>query len=246
MIASRAPFRGVDHSKPVPRAMSHSVSQHLRIRVEAYDRTIRQFIPGYDTMLERAAAAVVASGRVRTVVDLGAGTGGLSARILERAIDAVVELWDVDEAMLDQAKARLQGYPDRTRFVLRSFAEALPPCDAVTAALALHHLRTAEAKIACYAGIARALRPGGVFVNADATIPTDSSASRATYRAWADHLVASGIEEADAWRHFDAWALEDRYFAVEEEFAFLRQAGLEPRVDWQVGPSTVIVARRPG
>ena len=55
----------------------------------------------------------------------------------------------------------------------------------------------------------------------------------------------SGIDEPDAWRHFEDWALEDRYFSVEEELGFLRDAGLVPRVDWQLGPSTVIVAARP-
>jgi tRNA (cmo5U34)-methyltransferase len=225
--------------------MSHSVSQHLRIQVGAYDRAIRRFIPGYDEMLDRAVAAVVSRSPLATAIEIGAGTGSLSARLLERAAGVSVELWDVDEAMLDQARARLSPYGDRARFVLRSFAEPLPPCDAVMASLALHHLRAAEAKTACYTSIAAGLAPGGVLVNADATIPANPEAARAAYRQWADHLVASGIDEPDAWRHFEDWALEDRYFSIEEELGFLRDAGLVPQVDWQLGPSTVIVAVRP-
>jgi tRNA (cmo5U34)-methyltransferase len=225
--------------------MSHSVSQHLRIQVGAYDRTIRRFIPGYDEMLDRAVAAVANRSPLTTVIELGAGTGSLSARLLERVDDVSVELWDVDEAMLDQARVRLAPHGERARFVVRSFADPLPPCDAAMASLALHHLRTAEAKTACYASIAAGLAPGGVLVNADATISATPEAAQATYRQWADHLVASGIEEPDAWQHFEDWALEDRYFSIEEELGFLRDAGLVPRVDWQFGPSTVIVATRP-
>ena len=225
--------------------MSHSVSQHLRIQVGAYDRTIRRFIPGYDEMLDRAVAAVASRAPLATAVELGAGTGSLSARLLERVTDVSVELWDVDETMLEQARVRLARHEGRARFVVRSFAEPLPACDAVMASLALHHLRAADDKTACYSRIAAALEPGGVLVNADATIPATERGARATYREWADHLVASGIAEPDAWQHFEEWAKEDRYFSVDEELGFLRTAGLVPRVDWQLGPSTVIVATRP-
>ena len=38
--------------------MSHSVREHLKLDIDAYDESIRRFIPGYEAMLDAAAAAV--------------------------------------------------------------------------------------------------------------------------------------------------------------------------------------------
>src|SRR5207247_353636 len=59
------------------------VAAHLGIRLAEYDRRIRTFIPDYEEMLDVAAAAVPA--RARLLVDVGIGTGALSARCLKIA-----------------------------------------------------------------------------------------------------------------------------------------------------------------
>jgi tRNA (cmo5U34)-methyltransferase len=224
--------------------MTHSVQQHLGLDVRDYDRIIRNFIPGYDVMLGRAALAV---GRVdpELVVDLGAGTGGLSERVLQEVPDTVVELWDVDDAMLTAARQRLHAHPHRARYLHRAFGEPLPPCQAVTASLALHHIRALDQKAALYRLIWEALTPGGVFVNADITIPIEPEGRERAYRAWADHLIRSGIPESRAWAHFDEWAGEDRYFSREEELDALTRAGFAAEVAWYEEPATLIVATKP-
>ena len=93
--------------------MSHSVRRHLRVDIAAYDGTIRRFIPGYEEMLHQAAAAV-ASACPELVLDLGAGTGALSEAILARSEVGAVELVDVDQEMLDQARARLASFARRS------------------------------------------------------------------------------------------------------------------------------------
>jgi len=224
--------------------MSHSVRRHLRVDIAEYDASIRRFIPGYEAMLAEAAGAVAAVSPA-LVLDLGAGTGALAAAILERAEVGVVELVDVDPEMLDQARIRLAAAGGRARFALRSFDDPFPACDAVTASLALHHIPTPEAKGALFRRAAEALRPGGIVVVADVTLPADPAGRDAGFRAWADHLVASGIEEHRAWEHFAEWAAEDTYFPLEEELRLLREAGLEARCAWREGPSTVLVGTKP-
>ena len=54
------------------------VATHLGIKLADYDSRIRTFIPHYEEMLDVAAAAI--QPRARTIVDLGIGTGALSAR----------------------------------------------------------------------------------------------------------------------------------------------------------------------
>jgi len=224
--------------------MAHSVRKHLRLEIDEYDESIRRFIPGYETMLGEAAghaAAIVPS----LVVDLGAGTGGLAAALLERDGVGVVELVDVDQEMLGHARERLADFGDRVRFQERSFDEEIPACDAVTASLALHHIPTIGDKRELYGRVFDALRPGGVFVNADANMPSDPVERETLYRFWIDHMVRAGISLERAQELFDEWAEEDTYLPLDEEIAALAEVGFEARCTWQAGPISVVLARRP-
>lgn len=77
--------------------MAHSVRRHLRVETEEYDAAIRRFIPGYDEMLSEAAAAVATVAPAR-VIDLGAGTGALSAD--EKRAWQHFEEWSAEDTYL--------------------------------------------------------------------------------------------------------------------------------------------------
>ena len=224
-------------------AAPHSVRRHLRVATSAYDATIRQFIPGYEAMLRVAAGelAAVAAGHV---LDLGGGAGGLAEAILETGNTGTVELIDVDREMLARARTRLARFGGRTRFTEQSFLGALPRCNGVAASLSLHHIPTVDTKKALYRRIHRALEAGGVFVNADATMPTEPAAREATWQAWADHMVREGIPERRAYEHFDEWMEEDTYFPVEEELAAVAAAGFDPECVWREAGMAVVVGRK--
>ena len=195
--------------------------------------------------MHAVAADAVAAVRPDLVVELGAGTGGLSEALLERSEALTVELIDVDPEVMGQARQRLARFGDRVRFTLRSYDEPLSTCDAFAASLSLHHIPTLEAKAELYARAFAALRPGGVFANADVNMPEDRAERDRLYRHWADHMVAEGIAEAEAWRHFEAWADEDTYLPLDAELAELTRAGFEAARVWNDGPVGVVVARRP-
>ena len=89
------------------------VAAHLGIRLADYDARIRTFIPDYEEMLDVAAAAIPA--RARTLVDLGIGTGALSARCLRTAPRARVVGIDVDPEILTLAARRLREDRKSTR-----------------------------------------------------------------------------------------------------------------------------------
>jgi tRNA (cmo5U34)-methyltransferase len=224
-------------------ARPHSVRRHLRVAIEAYDATIRQFIPGYEEMLRTAAGELtpVASG---LVLDLGAGTGALAEAILESSPAGTVELIDVDSEMLEQARTRLAPFGGRARFTEGSFLDPLPRCGGVAASLALHHIPTLDLKGALYRRIHDALEPGGVLVNADATMPAEPAARDATWRGWADHMASHGIDEKRAFEHFEEWSEEDTYFPVEDELEALAAAGFEAACVWREVGIAVLVGRR--
>ncbi len=123
--------------------MSHSVRSHLSLEIDAYDDTIRKFIPGYEEGLTRAAKEI-AGARPTLVIDLGAGTGALAEAMLEHERVGSVEAIDIDPEMLAQARIRLKRFGTRARFRRCSFDAPLPKCDAVATSLALHHVLTGK------------------------------------------------------------------------------------------------------
>jgi len=217
--------------------LSHSVSRHLRVEVDAYDQAIRRFIPGYDAML-RVAAEVVAAARPRRVTDLGAGTGALAEAILDddnidatdntdREASRVQELVliDIDPDMLAKARTRLARFGDRVSFRQASYHDELPASAAVASSLALHHVPDMASKCLLYKRIHDSLDVGGVFVNADAVMPAEPPGRDATFEAWASHMASHGISREQAFAHFAEWAEEDTYQPLEEELAALKATG---------------------
>ena len=220
--------------------MSHSVRSHLRLEIDAYDETIRRFIPGYEEGLARAGVEI-AGVRPALVLDLGAGTGALSEAILQHDCVGGLEAIDIDPEMLAQARIRLERFGDRVRFRECAFDAPLPECDAIAASLALHHVPTMEGKESLFQRIFDALRPGGVFVNADVSISADLVERERSYGLWADHMTTCGIDRQRAYRHFEEWGEEDAYFPLEDELAAMGRVGFRADCVWRCRPNAVVV-----
>jgi ubiquinone/menaquinone biosynthesis C-methylase UbiE len=179
------------------------------------------------------------------VLDLGGGTGAMSAAVLEGLPQARVTLLDVDAAMLEEAHRRLAPFGDRVELREGSFLDPLPGADAVVASLALHHVHDMGLKTDLYRSIRAALAPGGAFVNLDAAITEGTRLNALTFDLWAGRMAEHGIAPAEARGHFAAWADEDRYFPLDEELAALRRAGFaEVECFWRRNSSAVCCAVR--
>jgi tRNA (cmo5U34)-methyltransferase len=226
--------------------MSHSVQQHLAVSADEYDREIVRFVFAYQAMIDEVVATLLdryGADAALHVLDLGAGTGALSARVAAALPRARLTLLDADAAMLARAAERLRPFGDRARAHHGSFFDPLPPCDVAVASLSLHHVHDPAQKRALYGAIRAALAAGGALVSADVTIPRAPGLAERAYARWAAHLVAAGDTEAQAYARFADWSKEDRYFALEEELAMLREAGFaSAEAVWREGPSTVLVA----
>ena len=222
----------------------HRVLDHLGLAAHDYDTGIRRYIPGYDTMMA-AVVEIVAQLDAPYVIDLGTGTGALGVAIAERVTSARVRLLDIDPAMLEVARARATAVRDRVEPRAGSFDDALPPCDAVVASLALHHIPERDRKTSLYRRIHDALRPGGVVVIADATVHDTGPEHAAMFAAWRAHLIAQGFRANEADQLFAQWGDEDRYYPLVDELAMLAAAGFSrPDCFWKQGPISVYGAYR--
>jgi SAM-dependent methyltransferase len=220
------------------------VAGHLRISLEDYDEQIRVFVPHYDRLVSEAAAALQwVEASVPTIVDLGIGTGALSAACLAVRPDARLIGVDSDPAMLEAARSRLKEAREIELVAANFLQWAVPPCDAIVACISLHHVATPDAKRALYTRCAGSLRTGGCLVSADA-FPARHDAIAVHHReAWLTHLrKMCSKEEAEG--HLAAWADEDVYFPLADELEWMREAGLRPEVLWREAGFAVVAAFR--
>ena len=148
---------------------------------------------------------------------------------------------DEDAAILDLARQRLRSRGPTAVFIHASFVDfVLPPCDAVVASLALHHIKTKEAKALMYRRCRDAVRAGGVFVWADCCPSLDPALAAIERDAWRAHLRRTYSED-ETTGFFNAWAQEDVYSASPTNWPCFGSAGFAAEVTWRNGAMAVIV-----
>ncbi len=201
--------------------MTNKTTTMFNAEAASYSR--RRLVPCFDAFYGAAIRALeLAEAPLRSVLDLGTGTGALAAMVAESAPEAHLTLLDGAPAMVAKASAALGG---RGTGVVQDFAEPLPagPFDAVVSSLAIHHLDDAG-KAALYADSFRVLRPGGVFVNAEQVLG-DTPALDALLWRWHERearALGAGDEE---WAGAVARMRHDRCATLATNLQLLRDAG---------------------
>jgi tRNA (cmo5U34)-methyltransferase len=196
-----------------------------------YDRTRRQLVPGFD----RFYGAVLESNpfgeeqEIR-VLDLGAGTGLLSAVVAGKFPRARVTLVDLSVEMLRVARRRFAEEQGRLEFRTMDYSpKPLPPTeggyDLVVSALSVHHLTHGDKK-ELFEKVHHSLAAGGYFVNAD-QVSGETPEKEVLYGEWWLKRVreAGGSEEdlAAALSRMRA----DRNATLGAQLIWLGEAGFE-------------------
>jgi tRNA (cmo5U34)-methyltransferase len=190
-----------------------------------YDAQRRRLVPCFDDFYGTAVGVIGMRERsIGRVLDLGAGTGLMSAAVLARYPEAELVLVDGAAEMLEQARERLPSGSATT--VVADLREALPdgPFDAVVSALAIHHLEDAD-KRDLFARVSDALRPGGVFVNAEHVTGASPWLASAYRSMWHEACLAVGAGE-DELAGAETRMQTDRCADVERQLAWMREVGL--------------------
>ena len=146
--------------------MEHIKNAFDNIAAE-YDAQRKYVIPEMDEYYGAAVWAAESPVKNPAILDIGAGTGLLSALMLEKFPGATFTLLDISDNMLNVARERFAGR-DNIRYVVSDYSrtDLEGPFDIVCSALSIHHLTTAD-KRKLFEKIFSALKPGGMFVNAD-------------------------------------------------------------------------------
>ena len=230
--------------------MPQTLQSQFNAVSEQYDSQRRALIPCFDLFYQTAAELAAAVPNVRRVLDLGAGTGLMSAFVHTRCPQAEFILADISMQMLAKAQERFCGLPN-FHFIEQDLTRLAPGgglpengFDLIVSALAIHHLDNPQ-KQTLFRQIARLLAPRGRFINADQVLGETAAAETAYTEHWWRHVTAHPDLSAEA----KAAAFEriklDRMAALSDQFQWLAAVGLPPTLYFQHYNFVVFAADKP-
>jgi tRNA (cmo5U34)-methyltransferase len=206
--------------------MPQAVRKAFAAGADSYDRARRKLVPCFDDFYRTALDLLPFNAEDRfEVLDLGAGTGILSAMIAEAFPKSRLTLFDVTPEMLTIAKARLKSLGKRIRFVTADFANASSSqsYDAVVSALAIHHLPD-SGKRHLFGDVFKSLTPGGAFINADQVAGDTPANDRHAREMWMARARELKIAERDLEAALGRMQ-QDLPATVGQQLVWLREAG---------------------
>lgn len=223
--------------------MSNTTTAMFNAEAAAYSR--RRLVPCFDAFYASAVRALeLGPGELHDVLDLGCGTGALAAMVAEAHPAARLTLLDGAPAMVQAAVATLGERAVASH--VQDFAAPLPagPFDAVVSALAIHHLDDAG-KVSLYERALAALRPGGVFVNAEQLLGATASLDALLWRWHEREARALGATDAE-WAAAVERMSHDRCATLDANLAMLSGAGFaDVSAHFTDGRFAVLAGRRP-
>jgi demethylmenaquinone methyltransferase/2-methoxy-6-polyprenyl-1,4-benzoquinol methylase len=138
-----------------------------------YDGLNRVISFGIDIKWRKKVVALVAETNPKLILDIATGTGDLAINLAETNADKIIGL-DISEGMLNVGKQKIlnKNLEDRIEMVVGD-SENLPfqenTFDAITVGFGVRNFETLEKGLS---EIHRVLKPGGIFVILETSVPT--------------------------------------------------------------------------
>lgn len=150
-----------------------------------YDQVVRRWIPYYDESINATLECLPSEPTAPHVLELGVGTGNLSAALLERYPQATLHVVDNSSKMIEFCKHRFAKHESfhlyEQDFMTADFAEAT--FDHVVSQFSLHHLVDATRK-QLFQNVHKWLKPGGVFSYTDGVRGVTDEIEQRSYEQW--------------------------------------------------------------
>lgn len=189
-----------------------------------YDEQRKKLIPCFDDFYRIAVSVAKAANDSPNILDVGAGTGLLSAFVMEKYPKATLTLVDISKKMLEMARVRFEKYPNVTYIVddytKHDFTEKF---DIVISSLSIHHLTDMEKKH-LYERIFSLLKTDGVFVNADQVLGSTPYIDELYKTDWKQKVESSGLARHEIMSAYERTKL-DKMSTLEEQLDWLKEAG---------------------
>jgi tRNA (cmo5U34)-methyltransferase len=182
--------------------MGQSVTDFYDKLSKEYTQLIAKCVPKYDEMLISLFCYLPKDFKPKKILDLGCGTGNLTALILSKFPNAEVYALDISPEILNQCKVRFkehsnvfyieQGFKDLT-FEDNYF-------DLIVSSIAIHHVNDVT-KVNLYQKIKEILKPRGIFEFADQTYGSTEEIYQTHLQRW----KAAAFELGSTQENWDMW-----------------------------------------
>jgi tRNA (cmo5U34)-methyltransferase len=191
-----------------------------------YTQLISKCVPRYDEMFYNLFHYLPDSLVPKQMLDLGCGTGNLTATALKYFPDAQIHALDISGEILEECRLRFAGHTNihyhQQDFNSLNFAD--DSFDLIISGIAIHHLPDAE-KIKLYLSIYKVLKPGGIFIFADQTSGATTEIYHKHITRWKDEAFKLGSTQ----QNWDMWmahqTAHDYHSSIVWHIDHLRQAG---------------------
>ncbi len=189
-----------------------------------YDEQRRKFIPCFDDFYGAAVSMASVDSENPCILDIGAGTGLLSAFLMKRYPDASFTLIDLSEKMLDMAKDRF-GNNSNVKYIAADYSkyDFMEKYDMVVSAVSIHHLEDEEKK-ELYEKSYSILKEKGVFINADQVHGETPFIENLNKKTWRQHVESSGLPEEEILAGYERVKL-DKDTCLDKQLDWLKEAG---------------------
>ena len=191
---------------------------------KSYDRQRSYVIPNLDqiyTIMVELASNNVSEPKI---LDLGAGTGLLSEKLLKKYSKGSFTLIDLSKEMLNIAKERFKG---NTNFkyiegncLKTDFKDSF---DIVMSSLSIHHLND-DSKKYIYSKIYEILNEGGIFINADQVLAPSSDNEYIYQRNWWEKIEKGHLKQDEKELIIDRMKL-DKPSTLKNNLKWLKDCG---------------------
>ncbi|MDE1191785.1 MAG: class I SAM-dependent methyltransferase [Arachidicoccus sp.] len=223
----------------------NKIAQSFDAVSEKYDKQRPLLIPCFDDFYGIALELSNEAKDVKNILDIGAGTGLMSAFFAEKYPDAEITLVDFSEDMLNKAKDRFKGN-DKIHYLQADFSTVEfedNHYDLVVSGLAIHHLKHNLKKL-LFEKIYYALKINGIFINADQVKGATEFAERIYTEKWRNHVLNAPLSEEDKQNTFKRVSL-DIMAPLKTQLDWLRGAGfLEANCFYQYFNFVVFAAKK--
>lgn len=167
MAKKVTPYNSSDQSK------KEQVEQMFDTISGKYDGLNRVISFGIDVKWRKKVVQLVSDTQPDSILDIATGTGDLIINMAQTGASTLVGL-DISEGMLSVGRKKINdgGLSDRIKMI-QADSEAMPfddnSFDAITVAFGVRNFETLEKGLA---EIYRVLKPGGIFVILETSVPT--------------------------------------------------------------------------
>ncbi|MBW2004708.1 MAG: class I SAM-dependent methyltransferase [Deltaproteobacteria bacterium] len=204
-----------------------SIKEIFNAGADQYDRQRRMVIPCFNDFYQTAIDLIPFNDADSfKFLDLGAGTGLLTAFIISAFPKATVTLMDLSEKMLEKARERF-SLNKRVNFLVWDYSHSILPeeYDLIASAMSIHHLSGNEKK-SLYQRAFDALKREGAFINADLVKGETDNIEQKYQDMWMNWIQEAGLSKNELLQIFDRMQY-DKPSSLDIQLQWLKEIGFQ-------------------